>query len=69
MKLSVIVICYNQVEYIQKAVDSVLCQKFKDDLEIIIGDDGSNDGSYELIREKYGNKSNIKIFQMKLIRY
>ena len=64
MKLSVIVICYNQVEYIQKAVDSVLCQKFKDDLEIIIGDDGSNDGSYELIREKYGNKSNIKIFQM-----
>lgn len=64
MKLSVIIICYNQLEYIQEAIESVLRQKMNDNYEIIIGDDGSDDGSYELIQEKYGNHPGIKIFQM-----
>lgn len=63
MKLSVIVICYNQLEYIGEAVDSILNQNLND-YEIIIGDDGSDDGSYEYINDNYGGLPHVKIFRM-----
>lgn len=65
MKLSVIITCYNQKEFIKEAVDSVLNQTINDDFEIIIADDGSSDGSWEFILSEYGRYSNIKCIQMK----
>jgi len=62
-KLSVCITCYNQIEYIVRAVESVRNQKMNFPYEILIGDDGSNDGSYQLIIEKYGDIDNIRIFQ------
>ena len=50
MKLSFIVVSYNEREYLEQAVQSCLCQNVEDS-EIIIADDGSNDGSVELIKE------------------
>ena len=49
MKLSVVIISYNELEYLPKAVESCLNQTFQE-FEIIIVDDGSQDGSQELIR-------------------
>lgn len=63
LKLSVLVTCYNQVEYIVQAIESILSQKVNFAYEIIIGDDGSSDGSYELIKKRYSDYDNIKIFQ------
>lgn len=51
MKFSFIMVSYNEAEYLEQAIKSCLDQKL-DDFEIVIGDDGSNDGSIDLI-EKY----------------
>lgn len=53
-KLSFIIISYNEKEYLTEAIESCFGQK-QDDFEIIIGDDGSNDGSIEII-ENYATK-------------
>lgn len=47
--IDVIIVSYNHAESIEKAIDSVLQQTFKD-FKIIIIDDGSTDGSVEIIK-------------------
>lgn len=57
MKLSVIIVSYNGKKYLSQAIESCLSQTYNE-FEIIIGDDGSDDGSIELIKifhEKYPN--------------
>jgi len=49
-KVSVVVVSYNQGRYLRFAIDSVLGQTFKN-FEVIIVDDGSQDGSVEIIHD------------------
>lgn len=60
MKISIVTISFNQAEYLKKCIDSILSQNFKD-LEYIVVDPGSNDGSREII-ESYGDQL-IKVFE------
>ena len=62
-KVTVYITNYNYRQYIEKAINSVLNQTYNN-LEILIIDDGSSDGSNEII-EKYSNISNIKIIYQK----
>lgn len=48
-KVSVITAAFNQEEYIRDCVESVLAQSFSN-LELIVIDDGSTDGTYEILR-------------------
>ena len=48
-RVSVVVPVYNKEHYLRRAVDSVLAQTF-DDLELVLVDDGSTDGSLEVCR-------------------
>lgn len=48
MKFSVIIPVYNKVDYVKKAVESVLAQTYSD-YELIIVDDGSTDGSAQVV--------------------
>ena len=51
MKVSVIVRAYNLELYIAQALESVLMQKTDFDYEIIVGEDGSTDGTREIVIE------------------
>ena len=63
-QVSVIIPVYNVKPYLQKAVDSIIQQKeFLH--EIIIVDDGSTDGSGELLDTLYGQIDFIKIVHKK----
>lgn len=62
VKLSCLITNYNQIDWIEEAVESILRQNIDYDYEILIGDDGSNDGSLELLRQKYEHFSHIHVF-------
>lgn len=49
--VSVCIITYNHKRYISHAIESVLAQKVNFDLEIVIADDFSTDGTREIIQD------------------
>ena len=51
MKISVVIVSYNEEKYISQAIDSCLQQKYDGEVEIIVGDDGSNDGSIDILNK------------------
>jgi len=61
-KVSVIVAAYNAEPFIQRAVKSVLAQSLSD-LEVIIVDDGSSDGTAALTKEMSSRDTRIKLIQ------
>ena len=62
-KVSVIIPTYNCGQYITEAIESVLSQTYKD-VEIIVVDDGSNDGTYEKIERWIESKTVRYLYQM-----
>ncbi|WP_420316227.1 glycosyltransferase [Ekhidna sp.] len=54
--VSVICLCHNQRPYIREAINSVLKQSYPN-VELIIVDDGSNDGSKEEIKDVIADSS------------
>lgn len=58
--LSVIIPVYNTGKYVEKCIDSVINQTYKD-LEIILIDDGSTDDSYNVLTELEKKDNRIKI--------
>ncbi len=60
MKISIVTISYNQAEYLKRCIDSILSQDH-DDIEYIVVDPGSTDGSREII-QSYGDRI-IKVFE------
>ena len=60
MKISIITSCYNRVSTTRGAIDSVLAQDYAD-IEYIIVDGASTDGSVEVIREAIkGHEDQVK---------
>ena len=60
--VSVIIPLYNAKDYFKFTVDSVLNQTHKN-IEVVIVDDCSTDGSLELCRELYGSDERVRIFK------
>ena len=59
-KVSVLLSTYNDEKYIKECVESVLNQSFSD-FEFIIIDDGSTDGTYDVISKIHDSR--IKVFR------
>ena len=60
-KVSVIIPVYNTCNYVQEALESI-CRQTLTDLEIIVIDDGSTDGSREVIDKIAATDSRIQVY-------
>lgn len=58
--VSIAIACYQHKRFLRECLDSVLSQTYKN-IEVIIVDDGSTDGSQEIIREYASKHNNFKI--------
>lgn len=70
--VSVVVTTYQHGSYITECLDSILMQEIKFPVEIIIGDDGSVDGTQEICKEyakKYSDKIRLFIRDRNLSQY
>lgn len=56
MKINIILITYNQAQYIRQVLESILMQKTSCEVEIIVADDCSTDNTLDIIKE-YDMKS------------
>lgn len=61
--VSFLVPTYKFSKYIEECVDSILNQKVNFEIEILISDDFSQDGTIEILNKKYGDDPRIKIFE------
>ena len=64
VKVSVIIPVYNVEPYLKQCMDSVVGQTLKD-IEIICVDDGSTDGSLDILKEYATEDSRIQIIEQK----
>lgn len=60
IKISVVIPVYNAADLLPRAVGSVVMQEFND-YELILVDDGSTDGSYEVCDELAANDMHIRV--------
>ena len=52
--VSIVVCCYNRAHYLSQTMESIFAQQY-DPVEIVVIDDGSTDGTYDLMKS-YGDK-------------
>lgn len=62
--VSVVMSCYNSEKTIDEAIESIINQSYNN-LELLIMDDGSNDGSVEKLNYYKNKYENIRIFRNK----
>ena len=60
--VSVVMPVHNGVSFLQEALESILAQTF-DDFEFIVVDDGSTDGSRELLQDYRGRDSRVMVHE------
>jgi glycosyltransferase involved in cell wall biosynthesis len=59
--LSVVIPTYNRRDLVARAIQSVLDQSGSRRVQVIVVDDGSTDGTTDLIEERYGNDARVEL--------
>jgi len=62
-QVSVVCLCYNQEKFVREAIESVLNQTYSN-VQLIVVDDYSTDGSVEVIQQLLGNNPNINFIAL-----
>ena len=63
-KISVIIPVYNAEKYLEKCLDSILQQTFRE-IEVICGDDGSQDASKQILRRYASQDARVIVVEQK----
>lgn len=63
--VSVVIVAYNHEKYIRKAIQSVLMQQMDFPIEILVGDDCSDDGTAQVILEMADSAEIVPIIRKK----
>lgn len=66
--VSVVIPTYNRVGFIQQSIDSVFSQTYKN-IEIIVVDDGSKDGTVDYIKECFRRYAHWDKSRFKILRF
>src|ERR1700730_14194272 len=53
MKLSIVILCWNDLKVIAECLASIYSGTHTTDFEVLVSDNGSTDGSLEFIRKEY----------------
>lgn len=61
IKVSVCIVTFNHERYIRRAIESVLMQKVNFPIEILVGDDCSQDKTPEILKEYEGKYPNLRV--------
>ena len=64
MKISFLVTYYNQARFVKQSLESILTLDIPCEYEILVGDDGSTDGTVEEVKKYTAKYPNIKLFIM-----
>ena len=67
MRLSVITPVYNGEKYIKETIDSVIDAIGESNIEYLVVDDGSTDGTAELVEEIFTTK--VKILKQEIVHF
>lgn len=62
--VSIVCLCYNHALFVKEALESVWAQTYPA-IELIVVDDGSTDGSAELIRQLLSDRPDVLFFDLK----
>lgn len=65
IKVTIAIAVYNIEKYLKRCMDSVFNQEFLEEYEILVIDDGSKDGSLEILKSYEGKYKNYKIISQK----
>lgn len=68
MKLSVVMPCYNAAGVIGHQLEAIAQQSWSDDWEVIVADNGSTDGSKEVVARYEGRIPNIRVVDASALR-
>ena len=61
-KVSVLISTFNNSKYLEKSIESILDQTYKN-LEILVSDDNSTDNSFAILKKMQQKNSNLKIYK------
>ncbi|HET6845891.1 MAG TPA: glycosyltransferase, partial [Anaerolineales bacterium] len=62
-QLSIIIPGFNCARTLRQAVESIYCQETRLPFDVTMVDDGSTDGTWQVMQELAGEHTNVKILQ------